>query len=76
LERVVWNSIGANPVVETLDDAAELIMPDGTPTLPTPTLVDTLLVPGSSFTFTTATIKSDEFDKIIKYVAIFKTAKK
>lgn len=43
--------MGAKPVVETPDDTPELIMPDGTPTLPTP-LVDTLLVPGSSFTFT------------------------
>lgn len=55
LERV-WNSIGANPVVETPDVAAVPIMPEGTPTPPTPP-VATAFVPGSSFTFTTATIR-------------------
>jgi hypothetical protein len=47
--------MGANPVVETPDDVAEPIIPDGMPTPPTP-LVDTALLTGSSFTFITVTI--------------------
>ena len=30
-----WNSMGANPVVETPDGVVEPIIPEGTPTLPT-----------------------------------------
>lgn len=47
-----WNSMGANPVVETPDGVVEPIIPEGTPTLPT-LVLDTATVPGSSFTFTT-----------------------
>jgi len=47
--------MGANPVVETPDDVADPIMPDGMPTPPTP-LVDTALLTGSSFTFITVMI--------------------
>lgn len=61
--------MGANPVVETLDDPVEPIMPDG---MPTPTLpVDTVLVPGSSFTFTTAIISDNNLQNVQNYGYFF-----
>lgn len=49
-----WNSMGAKPVVETPVGVVDPIMPEATPTPPMPALL-TDTVPGSSFTFTTAT---------------------
>ena len=56
-----WNSMGANPVVETPDGVVEPIIPEGTPTLPM-LVLDTATVPGSSFTFTTGITKEKCLD--------------
>lgn len=49
-----WNSMGEKAAVETPVGAVVPIIPDGTPTPPT-LVLETVTLPGSSFTFTTAT---------------------